>query len=167
MKKLFVIIIAVLLVGTFQETKAQFTVGAGLGYATDISSLGISANVGYEIDETWEATGSYTHFLEKDYVKWSAIDFNANYNISEIENLGKFYAIGGINITTIKIDIPGIDLDGFSMGGGSVSDSNFGLNIGAGLKVDLSEKMILAPEMTYSISSGSYLRIGAKLMFRI
>ena len=162
MKKLFVVIIAVLLAGTFQEAKAQFTVGAGLGYATDISSLGISANVGYEINETWEATGSYTHFFEKDYVKWSAIDFNANYNISEIENLGKLYAIGGINITTVKLDIPG-----FNEVFGSSSESNFGVNIGAGLKVDLSEKMILAPEMTYSISSGSYLRIGAKLMFRI
>jgi opacity protein-like surface antigen len=105
--------------------------------------------------------------LKKDYVKWSAIDFNANYELSKIDNLGSIYAIGGINITTIKIDIPGIDLDGFSMGGGSASDSNFGVNIGAGLKVDLSEKMIIAPEMTYSISSGSYLRIGAKLMFRI
>ncbi|MGZ2371192.1 outer membrane beta-barrel protein [Ancylomarina sp. YFZ004] len=167
MKNLFVVIIAVLLVGSIQETKAQFSVGAGLGYASDISSLGISANVGYEIDETWAASGSYTHFLEKDYVKWSAIDFNANYNISEIENLGKLYAIGGINITTVKLDFPDVDFDGFSMGGGSVSDSNFGVNIGAGLKVDLSEKMFLAPEITYSISSGSYLRIGAKLMFKI
>ena len=164
MKKLFVVIVAVLLFGSIQETKAQFTVGAGLGYATDISSLGISANVGYEIDETWEATGSYTHFLKKDYVKWSAIDFNANYNISEIESLGNLYAIGGINITTVKLDIPGLSE---FLGGNSTSESNFGLNIGAGLKVDLSEKMILAPEMTYSISSGSYLRIGAKLMFRI
>ena len=164
MKKLFIVIIAILFVGSFQETKAQFTVGAGLGYATDISSLGISANVGYEIDETWEATGSYTHFLEKDYVKWSAVDFNANYNISEIENLGKFYAIGGLNITTVKIDIPGLSE---FLGSSSTSESNFGVNIGAGLKMDLSEKMILAPEMTYSISSGSYLRIGAKLMFRI
>jgi len=164
MKKFFIVIIAILFVGSFQETKAQFSVGAGLGYATDISSLGISANVGYEIDETWEATGSYTHFLEKDYVKWSAVDFNANYNISEIENLGKFYAIGGLNITTVKIDIPGLSE---FLGSSSTSESNFGVNIGAGLKMDLSEKMILAPEMTYSISSGSYLRIGAKLMFRI
>ncbi len=167
MKKLFVVVIAILLVGSFQETKAQFSVGAGLGYATDISSLGISANVGYEIDDTWAATGSYTHFLEKDYIKWSAIDFNANYNLNEIENFGKLYAIGGINITTIKFDFPGVDLDGFSMGGGSASDSNFGLNIGAGLKVDLSEKMILAPEMTYTIGNTGYLRIGAKLMFNI
>lgn len=167
MKNLFLIITAILLLGSIQETKAQLTVGAGIGYATDISSLGISANIGYEINETWAASGSYTHFLEKDYVKWSAIDFNANYNISEMENLGQFYAIGGINITTVKVDIPGVDLDGFSLGGGSVSDSNFGINIGAGLKVDLSEKMILAPEMTYTISNGSYLKIGAKVMFRI
>ena len=161
MKKLFVAIIAILLVGTFQESKAQFSVGAGLGYATDISSLGISANVGYEINDEWAASGSYTHFLEKDHIKWSAIDFNANYSLSEIENLGFLYGIGGVNITTIKIDY----LDGIL--GSSASSSDFGLNLGAGLRVDLSEKMILAPEMTYTISSGGYLRIGAKLMFNL
>ena len=163
MKKLFIVIIAILLVASFQETKAQFTVGAGLGYATDISSLGISANVSYEIDDTWSATGSYTHFLEKDYIKWSAIDFNANYSLSEIENIGSLYGIGGINITTIKWDAPGF-IEAF---GGSSSSSNFGVNLGAGLKVDLSEKMILAPEMTYTIGNTGYLRIGAKLMFRL
>ncbi len=164
MKKLFVLIIAVLFIGTIQETKAQFSVGAGLGFATDISTLGISANLAYEIDETWAATGSYTHFLEKNNIKWSAIDFNANYNISEIDNLGQFYAIGGINITTVKIDIPG-----FSnfINDSSVSESNFGVNIGAGIKIDLSDKMLLAPEMTYSLKTGGYLRIGAKLMFKI
>lgn len=172
MKKLFVAFIAILLVGTIQETKAQFSVGAGLGYASDISSIGISANVGYEIDETWQATGSYTHFLEKDDIKWSAIDFNANYNLNKIENFGELYAIGGINITTIKWDYPeidfGNDIPGMNFSsGGSDSDSNFGVNIGAGVKIDLSEKMFLAPEMTYTISDGSYLRIGAKLMFKI
>ena len=163
MKKLFIAIIAILLVGTFQESKAQFSVGAGLGYATDISSLGISANVGYEINDEWAASGSYTHFLEKDYVKWSAIDFNANYSLTEIENVGSLYGIGGINITMIKWDVPGLN----EFLGSSASDSNVGLNIGAGLNVGLSEKMVLAPEMTYTISSGGYLKAGVKLMFKL
>ena len=167
MKKLFGIIIAILLVGTIQEAKAQFSVGAGLGYASDISSIGISAYVGYEIDETWQASGSYTHFLEKDEIKWSAIDFNANYNLSEISNVGQLYAIGGINITTVKVDFPEINFDGLSLGGDSASDSNFGVNIGAGVKIDLSEKMFFAPEMTYTIGNTGYIRIGAKLMFNI
>ena len=163
MKKLFVVIIAVLVLGTLEEAKAQFSVGAGLGYATDISSLGISANVGYKINDDWAAAGAFTYFLESDYVKWSALDFNANYNLPELKNVGALYGIAGLNVTMITM--PEINVGGISVGGGS--SSNVGFNVGAGLNVGLSEKMVLAPELTYTLSSGGYLRAGVKLMFNL
>ncbi len=163
-KLLFTAIITILMTGMFNNAKAQFSVGPGLGFATDISSLGISANVGYEINEKWAASGAFTYFLEKEYVKWSALDFNANYNLTEIENIGALYGIGGINVTMVKIDIPGLNE---LFGSGSTSSSNFGLNLGAGLNIDLSDKMTLAPELAYTISNGGYLRAGVKLMFSL
>ncbi|WP_321296370.1 outer membrane beta-barrel protein [Marinifilum fragile] len=162
-KLLFTAIITILMTGMFNNAKAQFSVGPGLGFATDISSLGISANVGYEINEKWAATGVFTYFLEKDYVKWSTLDFNANYNLTEIENVGTLYGLGGINVTMAKIDIPGLS----EVLGSSTSSSDFGLNLGAGLNIGLSDKMTLAPEVSYTISSGGYLRAGAKLMFSL
>jgi len=164
MKKLLIAIIAVLVFGTIEQTKAQFSVGPGLGYATDIGSLGISANVGYHINDEWAASGAFTYFLEQDYVKWSALDFNANYTFTELENVGALYGIGGLNITMVKVDIPGLSE---FWGTSSTTESNVGLNIGAGLNVDLSEKMVLAPELTYTVSSGGYLRAGVKLMFNL
>lgn len=161
-KQLFLLIALFTL--TTVVSKAQLKVGAGLHYATDIDNLGISLNGQYLINDDWTAAAGFTYFLETEYIKWSALDFNAHYSIKTIENVGALYGIGGLNITMIKIDIPG-----FSdwIGESSTSDSNVGLNIGAGLSIDISEKLVLAPEAVYTISSGGYLRIGAKLLFAL
>ncbi len=167
MKKLFTMFALFLLIGVINETKAQFSVGPGATFATDISGLGLSANGVYQIDDTWAVSGAFTYFLEKDNVKWTAIDINANYNLTEVSGVGILYGIGGINITSVKIDLPSINLGEFGSVGGSASASNFGVNLGAGVNIELSEKMVLAPELTYTVSSGGYLRIGAKLLFSL
>ncbi|TDN99073.1 outer membrane beta-barrel protein [Sunxiuqinia elliptica] len=163
MKKLAFAIMVLIMGTAVKQANAQFSIGPGIGFATDISSLGLSANAAYQIDESWAATASFTYFLEKDYLQWTAFDFNANYNLTDIENLGTLYGIGGINITSVSFDFPGIDDDMFD----SSSHSEFGVNLGAGLNVDLSEKMVLAPEMMFTISDINYFRIGAKLMFAL
>ncbi|SFF28135.1 outer membrane beta-barrel protein [Sunxiuqinia elliptica] len=165
MKKLAFAIMVLIMGTAVKQANAQFSIGPGIGFATDISSLGLSANAAYQIDESWAATASFTYFLEKDYLQWTAFDFNANYNLTDIENLGTLYGIGGINITSVSFDFPNFEHDDFSLE--SYSSSEFGINLGAGLNIDLSEKMVLAPEMTYTVSSGGYLRIGAKLMFAL
>ncbi|MCH4896920.1 hypothetical protein E0494_09430 [Marinilabiliaceae bacterium JC040] len=167
MKKLLLLSIALILLAFSQETKAQFSVGAGTCYATDISSLGLSANVSYDINEDFFATSDFTYFFEKDLVSWSAFDVNANYAFLKLDKIGSIYGIGGINITSVKIDIPKVAFGGALAGGGSVSESNFGFNIGAGLKIDLTDKILLAPEMSYTISSGSYFRLGVRLMYKL
>lgn len=165
MKKLAFAIMVLIMGTAVKQANAQFSIGPGIGFATDISSLGLSANAAYQIDESWAATASFTYFLEKDYLQWTAFDFNANYNLTDIENLGTLYGIGGINITSVSFDFPNFEHDDFSLE--SHSSSDFGINLGAGLNIDLSEKMVLAPEMTYTVSSGGYLRLGAKLMFAL
>jgi opacity protein-like surface antigen len=163
-KLLFTAFVAILLTGAYNQAQAQFKIGPGVGFATDISSLSISANASYDINEKWAASGAFTYFLEKDNVKWSALDFNANYNITEIENVGALYGIGGINITMVKVDIPGLD---DLLGSSSTSSSDFGINLGAGLNLELSDKITLAPELCYTIVNGGYLRAGVKLMFSL
>jgi opacity protein-like surface antigen len=146
------------------ESQAQISVGGGLWYGTDINNLGISANGKYAIDENWAAAASFTYFLKKDYVTWSALDFNANYTFTEIENVGSLYAIGGLGFT-----FWGWDVDDSELGiWGDALDTNLtkvGLNLGAGLNMDISEKMAVAPEVMYTIGDFGYLRIGAKIMF--
>lgn len=162
MKKITLVIIVALMSGLFQQVNAQISAGAGLVYATNIGSLGINVDAAYQINDDWAATGAFTYFLESDYVKWSALDFNANYNITEIDNVGLLYGLGGINMTFVKIDIPGLSE---WMGDASTTSSFVGLNLGVGLKIEINEQLYIAPEMAYTIINGSYLRFGAKCMY--
>jgi hypothetical protein len=178
MKTKQLIFSAVLMVLTTFTSQAQFKAGAGIHYATDINSIGISVNAAYEFNDTWGAMGAFTYFPEKDYVKWSAVDFNGRYNFSQLGDNGVFYAIGGINITTVKVEIDGYSIDydygdyysdyyssEMSSGSTSASSSDVGLNIGVGMELGLSDKISLAPEAIYTISSGGYLRLGTKVMY--
>ena len=150
------------------HSHAQISVGGGLWYGSDINSVGISANGKYVFSEKWSAAPSFTYFLEKDYVKWSSLDLDANYNFTEIENLGTLYGIGGIGLTFWKVDFG----DTFDMGEfGSFgidlksSGSDVGINLGVGLNIMANEKFAIAPELKYTISDGGYFRIGAKILF--
>jgi len=149
------------------QVNAQFSAGPGLVYGTGIDNIGFSANGKYEINEKWSAAPSFTFFLKKNYVNWSALDLDANYQITELENIGSLYAIGGLNMTFFKIKY---DYD-FGEWGGSGSDSytgsDVGVNIGAGLNIMLSEKMAIAPEARYTFGGANYFRIGAKLMINL
>ena len=145
---------------SFSGLKAQFSGGLGLVYGSNINNIGITLNGHYEFNEQWSAAPAFTYFLKKDYVSWSALDLDVNYQFSELENIGKLYGIGGLNMTFYKWDYDfGIYGDG-----GSVTGSEIGLNLGIGLSVPVSEKMLVAPEIKYTVGGANYLRIGAKVM---
>lgn len=101
-----------MVVFSFSEAKAEMSLGAGIVYGTNINNIGIGVNGKYVINETWSAAPSFTYFLKKNMVNWSSLDLDANYNFTEIENLGKLYAIGGLNMTFFKIKYD-MDLGGF------------------------------------------------------
>ena len=85
MKLYFRIVICFVILFSFSEAKAQISAGGGIVYGTDINNIGISLNGNYEINEKWSAAPSFTYFLKKDYVTWSALDLDANYQLTEIE----------------------------------------------------------------------------------
>jgi hypothetical protein len=159
------------------ESQAQISVGGGLWYGTDINNLGISVNGKYDINEQWAAAPSFTYFLEKDYLKWSVLDLDVNYAITELENVGSLYGIGGLAITFWKVDFGNdyhIDTDmeeygdydfGYDDFASDASSSDIGINLGVGLKIAASENLAIAPEIKYTISNGGYLRVGAKIFF--
>ncbi len=166
MKNLVKIFTVVMLFFALTEASAQISVGGGIVYGTDINNIGISANGKYVINETWSAAPSFTYFLKKNYVNWSSLDLDANYNFKEIENLGKLYAIGGLNMTFFKIKYE-MDLGAYGDLSDSLTGSDAGLNLGIGLEKEISETMAISPELRYTIGGANYLRIGVKIMFGI
>lgn len=161
--KTFVVAILFLVV---TEASAQISVGPGLVYGTDINNIGISVNGKYEFNEKWSAAPAFIYFLKKDYVNWSALDLDANYQLTEIENLGGLYAIGGLNMTFFKIKYEA-DFGEFGNFSESLTGSDAGINLGIGLNIATSEKFALAPEVKYTLGGANYLRIGIKVMFGI
>ncbi len=116
-----------------------------------------------------QATGAFTYYLKKENTTYTSVDVNANYSFTTIENMGKLYGIAGLNYLSWSFDTP--DHGGNIPGLGHLlddlaSDSEFGVNLGIGLKMDLSEKMLLCPEFMYSSAGSGYIRLGARLMFK-
>lgn len=163
MNKQRIFFLVVLSVFTMSSLQAQFKAGLGVHYATDINSIGISVNGQYDIDDVWAATGAFTFFLENDYVRWSALDFNANYRITDFAETGYLYGIGGLSFTMVTIDYG--DVYGGWGGIESSTASYVGLNLGVGANFAITDEISIAPEMVYSIGSIGYLRLGAKVMY--
>jgi opacity protein-like surface antigen len=169
MKNLLKVVICLaVVIFSFSSAKAQIRVGGGLWYGTDINNIGISLNGEYELNEKWAVAPAFTYFLKKDYVTWSTLGLNANYNITEIENVGSLYGIGGLGFTFWGFDAKDTGLGEWAEYVGESLDTNtieFGVNIGAGLDIGISDKVIVAPELMYTFGGVNYLRIGAKIMF--
>ncbi len=170
MKNLFKVLVVLTLIFSVSGVKAQMSAGPGLVFGTDINNIGFSANGKYEFNEKWSAAPSFTYFLKKDYVNWSALDLDANYQITEIENVGGLYAIGGLNLTFWKVKYDyDYDLGEYGDFSGSINGngSDAGVNLGLGLNVPAGEKMAIAPEIRYTLGGANYLRIGVKVMFSL
>ncbi|NOR74904.1 MAG: hypothetical protein GQ525_07075 [Draconibacterium sp.] len=139
--------------------------GAGIVYGTNINSIGFSANGKYEINENWSAAPAFTYFLKKNNINWSALDLDANYQLTEIENIGGLYAIGGLNMTFFKFKYEA-DFGEYGDFSDSISGSDAGVNLGLGLNV-LAGDLAIAPEIRYTLGGANYLRIGVKVMFNL
>lgn len=167
MKNLFKALMVFVVVVSFSEAKAQMSAGPGVVYGTGINNIGFSINGKYEFNEKWSAAPSFTYFLKKDFVTWMALDLDANYQITVLENMGSLYAIGGLNMTFFNMNY---EYDLGDYGGeidGNISGSDVGVNLGLGLTVSVSEKLDIAPEIRYSLGGANYLRIGVKVMFKL
>lgn len=164
MKNLLKVFLVLTVLFTFSEAKAQMSAGAGIVYGTNINNVGFSVNGEYEFNEKWSAAPAFTYFLKKDYVNWSTLDLDANYQLSEIENIGGLYAIGGLNMTFYKIKYEA-DYGDYGNFSESLTGSELGVNLGFGLTVPAGDNLAIAPEIKYTLGGANYLRIGVKVMF--
>lgn len=96
MKKSLAIIFVILL--SNGALFAQIKLGPGLCFGTDIDNLGISVNGTYDFNESWSAAPSFTFLLPKNNVNWSVLDLDANYVFTEVEKLGKIFALAGLSL---------------------------------------------------------------------
>jgi len=152
MKKLLTILfVTVLIFGTSsllhtaqaQVEEGEIKLGAGLAFGTGVfdgggdldNDIGIRIDGYYAVTPEIRAGADFTFYFPKsvgnvDATVWE-LNFNGNYIFLDEDGL-IVYGIGGLNITGINIDSESVN--GF---GGSASESEFGLNLGAGLEYAL------------------------------
>lgn len=148
---------------TVQAQEKKIFAGGGVAYATDLNNIGFLAKGLYQFTPQWEAEGSFTYFLKKNYVNWSALDFNAHYLFYKKEKIAA-YGLAGLDILFWKIKF---DTDEYGVWGDALntSSSNIGLNLGTGMRYQLSDKIYLNPELKYTVGNASYLSISVGLLY--
>lgn len=149
----------------YAQESGDISIGGGLGYGTEIESLGIQAGGVYVINEQFRGAADLIYYLPNDSFGWDFSWFEINANghylfVTEDDLIA--YALGGLNISTLKYDYP----DNAFFNGGSVSESEVGLNAGAGLEYNLDFAFLYA-ELKYILSSADQLVATAGLRFRI
>lgn len=140
-KKLLLVIAVVAMLVIGQQAKAQMKLGGGLVVGTKLSidddgsksaAFGLAVKGLYEINSSFSIAPGFTYFFPSspDWLDLTEyiLDVDAHYNFMQKENM-KIYAIGGLNYSYIDASV---DMgEHFS---GSASDSEIGLNLGAGLR---------------------------------
>lgn len=123
---------------TAQEGRIQ--VGPGLAFADD---LGLSVDGYYGITSEIRAGAKFTYYFVEDFggisVNFSTLDINGNYFFYQ-KNEIRAYGIAGLNLAFSSV--------------GNASDSELGLNIGAGGEYAMDFGNIFA-ELTFSGLGGN------------
>lgn len=148
-------------VAGISKLNAQFRVGGGLVYGTEIENIGINANGEYKFNDQWAVAPGLTYFLPKDIggLDYTWFEFNANaryyFDATSVEP----YVLGGLNFASLSIDYP--DFYGY----GNTSGTEVGLNLGGGVNFDIGSNVSPYGELRYVIGEADQLVIGGGVRF--
>ena len=154
MKKLLFVICMVLASTSAFAQQGKMSVGIHGGYILDSpNNFGIGANFGYEVINNVRGVGEFNYFLKKDGISYWNAEVNAEYLFKLSDCAFTIYPLAGLDIL------------GASWDGGS--ESKMGLNLGAGVEYQLSEKLALKAEYNYKTQGDgwSLLKFGVVIPF--
>ncbi len=149
------------------STQAQedTRLGAFLAYGTEIENLGIGVNAEFPIAEKITLSPSFIYYLPKEEfgvdLNWFEVNANANYYFFQENNID-LYALGGLNYSNIKVSF-----DDPMLGDLSSSDGEFGLNLGAGINLDIGSNITPFAELKYVLIDQSQLVAMAGIKFNL
>lgn len=173
-QKLFIAAFTLIFMGFFSNTThaqdIDTSIGGMLAYGTEIENLGIGVNAEFGIADNLSISPSFIYYLPKTYgiIKTNWLEFNANANYYFVrDDKFDFFGLGGLNYSSISVKYDGPVFEGLGIKG-STSDGRFGLNLGAGANMKLSNDNITPfAELKYVIIDGGQLVIAAGVRFKI
>lgn len=133
--------------------QAQLQYGGGAALVGNFDLFGIQAKGQYAFNETWRAAADFTYLFPEFGSSW---EFNPNvhYIFSDNGAGQQFYALAGIGIWNVSVDLGGL---------GSVGATDTGINVGAGANIPLGG-LTGYGEIKYGIG-GSELGIAFGILF--
>ena len=147
MKKIMMIAALMLMsIGAFAQ-EGKMAIGAQLGFASydNYSPLGIGGKFQYEFVNNFRGEASFNYYLKKDNVSMWELNANVHY-LFHITDQVTLYPLAGLTMLTAKVE--SADFGGIKT---SASDTNIGLNLGAGIEYPLSDTVKLNGEIKYQI----------------
>jgi opacity protein-like surface antigen len=170
MKKYFcaIVFMAMMSVGVYAQEQGSKSLGASVvfGSGIPVSNIGLQAKFRYSFTDTWRIEGSGIYFFEKKVIAgtdgdgFSSTDFSVNlhycfpvseqFTIYPLAGLGYMTWNGQTEENTYKtmygVQVP----DGTKKV--DSKESNFGLNIGAGVDFRITDKISANAELRYRFS---------------
>ena len=150
------------------NAQVETKVGAMLAYGTEIENIGIGATAEFGILEKLSIAPSFIYYLPKEEgpikVNWFEINADANYYFLQDEGF-QVFGLAGVNYSHVKVKS---DVDFGPFGGNyEASDGKIGLNLGAGVNLDLGGNIMPFANLKYVIIDDGQLVIGAGVKFKI
>ncbi len=150
-----------------QNTNAQVTIGGGLAYGSKISTAGVHVTGQLFITESIAIAPAFTYYFPSTIGiiigykrKWYEANVDVNYypNIEILKGKLKTYGLAGANYSVTSFPTF-IDED--------ITDSGFGINIGAGAEYDFGKSVtpFLQLKHTIGLDTFSQTQIAAGVRF--
>lgn len=163
MKKIFLAMALALTGMSASAQQGEKAAGVNLSYGTEHKAIGIGVKGQYGITDAIRAEASFDYFLKKEGLSMWDVNLNIHYLFSLTDKL-KVYPLAGLTFTNWKFDnafemeidpdyAQYMDEDDIDYGNASGSESKFGVNLGAGLQYDLTDKLSLNFEAKYQLIS--------------
>jgi len=164
---LFVLLICTMFSANTMAQDSKIMAGAGLNFSTNISNMGLSAKGVYLINDKWEAAAAFNYYFKSDYTNWTGIDLDAHHNFYAKDKLS-VYALGGLNFTFWKVKYAydyGFWGLGSSLEDNTTTGTEVGVNIGAGGRFAINNKIHLLGEARYTVGGFGFFTIGAGVLY--
>jgi len=159
----------ILLIGLTTQVQSQIAVGGGLGFNEEINSVGLTVKGEFGITDKIAIVPSMSYFFGSTAIvgfnqNIFALDVNATYSFDIIEKL-KVYPVVGLDYSRYKIGTSST-LFGLEDEIG-VSDSAFGVNIGAGAQWQFTDRLSVYFEPKFVASNFSQIVVNAGVLFKL
>ena len=153
MRKLFFMLITLVITTSVFAQKDEKSVGLNLLYGSEIKNIGIGAKFNYNVTDPIRVSPSFNYFLKKDGFSMWEINADIHYLFPIAEKL-KVYPLTGLAFVGTKFDYGDLfdGWDDFDVDDSSTS-TNFGINLGGGVSYPLTDKLSIGAELKYSLIS--------------